>query len=71
MTNVCLQKCIPPKYSDSELAKGEAVCVDRCVAKFMEVHDRIGKKLVNMSTQDQEAMQKLQTQMQGQPPQGK
>ena len=24
--------------------KGEAVCVDRCVAKYLEIHERIGNK---------------------------
>lgn len=37
------------------MSKGEAICVDRCVGKFMEVHDRIGKKLTSMYTQDQTA----------------
>lgn len=30
MTQACHKKCIPPKYSDSELGKGEMVCIDRC-----------------------------------------
>ena len=29
MTNSCQKKCIPAKYKDSELGKGEAVCLDR------------------------------------------
>lgn len=29
MTNSCHKKCIPTKYKDSEIAKGEAVCIDR------------------------------------------
>ena len=66
MTAACQKKCIPPKYKDSELNKGEAVCIDRCVAKYMEIHDRIGKKLTTMSKQDEETMKKLQTQMQQQ-----
>ncbi|KAB7505912.1 Mitochondrial import inner membrane translocase subunit Tim10 [Armadillidium nasatum] len=32
MTNTCHKKCIPSKYKDSELGKGEAICIDRlCV----------------------------------------
>jgi len=54
MTTACQKKCVPPKYNDSELTKGEAVCVDRCVAKFMDVHDRIGKKLTAMSNPEQQ-----------------
>lgn len=25
------------------------MCLDRCVAKYLDVHERIGKKLSNMS----------------------
>ena len=54
MTESCQKKCVPPKnYSDSELTKAESVCIDRCVAKFMDVHDRIGKKLTAMSNPEQ------------------
>uniref|UniRef100_A0A336LD03 Mitochondrial import inner membrane translocase subunit n=1 Tax=Culicoides sonorensis TaxID=179676 RepID=A0A336LD03_CULSO len=45
MTSVCHKKCIPPKYIEGELGKGEAVCIDRCVAKYLDIHERIGKKL--------------------------
>ncbi|CAE1283518.1 TIM10 [Acanthosepion pharaonis] len=41
MASSCQKKCIPPRYNDSELNKGEAVCLDRCVAKFLEVHDQV------------------------------
>lgn len=56
----CQAKCIPPKYSEGELSKGEAVCLDRCVAKFLEIHDRIGKKLTAMYMQEQAAMKQMQ-----------
>ncbi|XP_027219819.2 mitochondrial import inner membrane translocase subunit Tim10 [Penaeus vannamei] len=62
MTNSCHKKCIPTKYKDSEIAKGEAVCIDRCVAKYWEIHERVGKKLQNMSTQDEEALKKMAAQ---------
>lgn len=55
LSKTCHKKCIPPKYHEGDLSKGEAICVDRCVGKFMEVHDRIGKKLTSMYTQDQTA----------------
>jgi len=44
MTTACQKKCVPPKYKDAELNKGEAVCLDRCVAKYLDIHERIGKK---------------------------
>lgn len=58
MSNVCQKKCVPPRYGEGDLSKGESVCLDRCVAKYMEIHDRIGKKLTTVSMQDQEAAQK-------------
>jgi mitochondrial import inner membrane translocase subunit TIM10 len=60
MTNGCFKKCLPLKFKDSDLTKGESVCVDRCVAKYLEVHDRIGKKLTSMSMQDEAAMKQIQ-----------
>ncbi|ELT99018.1 hypothetical protein CAPTEDRAFT_129886 [Capitella teleta] len=67
MTGACQKKCVPPKYNEADLNKGEAVCIDRCVAKYMDIHDRIGKKLTNISQQDEETVKKMQQQMQ--PPQ--
>lgn len=64
MSGACQKKCIPPKYKESDLSKGEAVCLDRCVAKYMEIHDRIGKKLTALSQKDEETMKTLQAQQQ-------
>lgn len=63
MSTACQKKCVPPKYKDNELSKGEAVCLDRCVAKYMDIHDRVGKKLTAMSVQDEETVKKIQKQM--------
>ena len=59
LTSACQKKCIPPKYREAELQKGESVCIDRCVAKYLDVHERIGKKLTEMSTQDSEFQQRV------------
>ncbi|XP_035217998.1 mitochondrial import inner membrane translocase subunit Tim10-like [Stegodyphus dumicola] len=64
MTAACHQKCIDTKYHEPELAKGESVCLDRCVAKYLDVHERIGQKLTSMSAQDEEAAKKLLEQQQ-------
>ncbi|XP_030096032.2 mitochondrial import inner membrane translocase subunit Tim10-like [Serinus canaria] len=48
MTQACHRKCVPPFYKESELSKGECVCLDRCVAKYLEVHERMGKKLTEL-----------------------
>jgi import inner membrane translocase subunit TIM10 len=62
MTSACQRKCVPTTYRDSDLSKGEAVCLDRCVAKYLEVHERIGKQLTTMTQRDEEAMKRLQAQ---------
>ncbi|XP_018017409.1 mitochondrial import inner membrane translocase subunit Tim10 [Hyalella azteca] len=62
MTNACHAKCIPSKFKDAELGKGEAVCIDRCVAKYWEIHEQVGRKLQSLSNLDEETMKKLQEQ---------
>ncbi|XP_076245499.1 translocase of inner membrane 10 [Calliopsis andreniformis] len=52
MTSACHRKCIPPKYVEPELSKGESICLDRCIAKYLDVHERIGKKLTQISMQE-------------------
>jgi len=56
MTAACHRKCVPPKYREADLSKGESVCLD--------IHERIGKKLTQMSKQDEEFVKKLQEQQQ-------
>lgn len=60
MTSACQKKCIPTKYREADLSKGEAVCLDRCVAKYLEIHERIGKRLTSISMQEEETFKKLQ-----------
>eukprot|EP00794_Sanderia_malayensis_P014184 gene14184-15662_t len=62
LTTACQKKCISVKYKEAELSKGESVCLDRCVAKYLEIHERVGKKLTAMSVQDEQMMQKMQQQ---------
>ena len=68
MSAACQKKCVPSKYKDSELQKGEGVCLDRCVAKYIEIHDKIGKKLTALSMQDEETVKKMQQQLGGSAP---
>lgn len=49
LVDACHSKCIPPNYTDSELNKGESVCIDRCVAKFFEVNAKIGEHMQTLS----------------------
>jgi import inner membrane translocase subunit TIM10 len=37
----CQAKCIAPDYREPELNKGESVCLDRCVAKFLDASLKI------------------------------
>lgn len=53
-------------YREGELTKGEAVCLDRCVAKYLDVHEKLGKRLTTMSQQDEKQLQQMQQQMQQQ-----
>ncbi|CAO3688087.1 unnamed protein product [Rhizopus microsporus] len=49
----CHKKCIATDYNQADLSQGEAVCVDRCVAKFIEVNAKVGEKMQQMGTQQQ------------------
>lgn len=52
MTSACHRKCIAPRYTEPELGKGESICLDRCIAKYLDVHERIGKRLTQVSMQE-------------------
>ncbi|XP_025908343.1 mitochondrial import inner membrane translocase subunit Tim10 [Nothoprocta perdicaria] len=60
MTRACHRKCVPPLYKEAELSKGESVCLDRCVAKYLEVHERLGKRLTELSLRDEELLRRAQ-----------
>lgn len=60
MTSACHRKCVPPHYKEAELSKGESVCLDRCVSKYLDIHERMGKKLTELSMQDEELMKRMQ-----------
>lgn len=44
MVGTCYDKCLPKLY-DGDLSIGEMSCVDRCVTKYLETHQRVGAKL--------------------------
>lgn len=41
----CQKKCVPTDYREADLNKAESVCLDRCMAKFVEVNMQISEKL--------------------------
>jgi import inner membrane translocase subunit TIM10 len=45
----CAKKCIPTDYHEGELNKGESVCLDRCAAKFFDVHFKVSDILQKQS----------------------
>ena len=45
LSQSCFKKCVPHDYRESDLNKGESVCLDRCVAKFFEVNVKISEKM--------------------------
>ncbi|ODQ77280.1 hypothetical protein BABINDRAFT_41668 [Babjeviella inositovora NRRL Y-12698] len=40
---LCKEKCIPHLYGELELLKGEQICIDRCVAKYMTANRKVGE----------------------------
>ena len=60
MTNCCHKKCVSTNYREPSLEKGELVCIDRCVAKYLDIHEQIGKKLTVMSQTDEEILGQAQ-----------
>lgn len=64
----CFTKCASKRHKDQELPLGEMSCTDRCVAKYLEAQERVGKVLqaANESqVAQQKAMQDMQSAMGG------
>ncbi|OWF56806.1 mitochondrial import inner membrane translocase subunit Tim10-like [Mizuhopecten yessoensis] len=64
-SGVCLKKCMPPNDKDTELSKSEAVCIDKCIGKYLEIQEVVNKTLTSLQ---QEENAKVQAVMQGQAP---
>ncbi|KAB8339037.1 hypothetical protein FH972_021973 [Carpinus fangiana] len=47
LARACSSKCLPKDYREGDLNKGESVCIDRCVSKYMDVNIKIGEKMQN------------------------
>ncbi|KAI1258465.1 Tim10/DDP family zinc finger-domain-containing protein [Xylariaceae sp. FL1019] len=51
LTKACAKKCVPNNYLEGDLNKGESVCLDRCAAKFFDVHMKVSEQLQQESQQ--------------------
>ena len=63
MSDMCFQKCMS-KMKDGDLNVGEMSCVDRCVGKYLEAHDLVGKKLAQENEKAQALAQTQQSMQQ-------
>lgn len=43
LVDSCYTKCIEKSYAEGVVNKGEALCLDRCVAKYFEVNTKVGE----------------------------
>lgn len=41
LADTCFKKCVNSDYKETELNKGESVCLDRCVNKFVEAFQKV------------------------------
>eukprot|EP01134_Creolimax_fragrantissima_P008504 CFRG8504T1 len=48
MVDTCYKKCIPGAYREGDLTKGEAVCLDRCAAKYIDLSEKIGRQMTEI-----------------------
>eukprot|EP00122_Pirum_gemmata_P002454 Pgem_evm1s2209 len=53
MEKVCVEKCIVPPHAfrEPQLGKGEGVCIERCVSKFLQA-SAIARDICNKEPTD-------------------
>ena len=44
MMDQCFKKCVN-NYNEADLTKGESVCIERCVFKYLDVHTKAATRL--------------------------
>jgi len=63
LTSSCFQKCASRKHKEAELHLGEMSCLDRCVSKYMDAQEKVGKVL-QVANEKQASQQQSMQQMQ-------
>lgn len=51
MVDTCYEKCVLKVKSEPELNVGEMSCIDRCVSKYLEVHEKVGVQFQKLNQQ--------------------
>ncbi|KAI8054938.1 Tim10/DDP family zinc finger-domain-containing protein [Gilbertella persicaria] len=51
ITDSCHKKCISKDYAQADLTQGEAVCIDRCVSKYLESNTKVSAKMQQVGQQ--------------------
>lgn len=49
----CHTKCINKSYSEGDLNKNEALCLDRCVSKYFETNVSVGENMQKLGQSGQ------------------
>ncbi|KIJ47327.1 hypothetical protein M422DRAFT_226449 [Sphaerobolus stellatus SS14] len=45
LSNSCFNKCVSTRYSENNLTAGESLCIDRCVAKYIDTTNKVGERM--------------------------
>lgn len=59
LSSACFTRCMYSEYHSSDLSRAEQLCLDRCVAKYIDAHEYVGRKLTNISQAEQQAFAKM------------
>ncbi|CAM9497675.1 unnamed protein product [Bubo scandiacus] len=61
MTQACHRKCVPPHYKGRGAVEGGRACAWTAAwPSTWRVHERMGKKLTELSLQDEELLKRMQ-----------
>ncbi|KAM9918137.1 hypothetical protein OXX59_008869 [Metschnikowia pulcherrima] len=49
----CLAECINKSYAQGDVSKKEALCLDRCVSKYLETNVQVGENMQKLGQSGQ------------------